>query len=313
MAMVTGGGGGTGAKSQVPGSSFNPRSLWSNFKSTDWGGFTHSAGTTTYGTEDLTGNNDFSSTTTTGGISGMHGAGGAAVFAGGMMLAQHGLLGNDMGTGTGAAEGAVGGAAAGFAAGGPLGAAIGGVAGLGIGLGEMAAGVQSPEAKVVKDVQSVYGVSLPLNSGTVKQVVQIAQSQYGGDIAVAVRSPSVRQIIMLYSEATGQKMPLSASTPYAGSLVEQGGNLYQQASFQNNAWHTYASNIPTLAGITSAPYPTQAGPNTSGGTGVNLALNINGTAITSQYVMDQSVAAQDSSYGRTQQAANLQVPGLMVA
>src|SRR5580700_4282429 len=39
------------------------------------------------------------------------------------------------------------------------------------------------------------------------------------DIAVAVRSPSVRQLVMLYSEATGQKMPLSATTPYAGSLV----------------------------------------------------------------------------------------------
>jgi hypothetical protein len=71
---------------------------------------------------------------------------------------------------------------------------------------------------------------IPQNSGTIKQVVQIAQSQFGGQIAVAVRSPNVRQLVMLYSEATGQKMPLSATTPYAGSLVEQGGKLYQQAS-----------------------------------------------------------------------------------
>ncbi len=47
----------------------------------------------------------------------------------------------------------------------------------------------------------------------------------------------------------GQKMPLSAMTPYAGSLVEQGGSLYQQASFQNNAWHMYGSNLPTLGGV----------------------------------------------------------------
>jgi hypothetical protein len=40
---------------------------------------------------------------------------------------------------------------------------------------------------------------------------------------------------MLYSEATGQKMPMSATTPYAGSLVEQGGKLYQQATFQDGA------------------------------------------------------------------------------
>jgi hypothetical protein len=45
---------------------------------------------------------------------------------------------------------------------------------------------------------------------------------------VAVRSPSVRQLVMLYSEATGQKMPLSATTPYAGSLVEQGGRASAQ-------------------------------------------------------------------------------------
>jgi hypothetical protein len=36
---------------------------------------------------------------------------------------------------------------------------------------------------------------------------------------------------MLYSEATGRKMPLSATTSYAGRLVEQVGNLYQQASY----------------------------------------------------------------------------------
>jgi hypothetical protein len=48
---------------------------------------------------------------------------------------------------------------------------------------------------------------------------------------VAVRWPSLRQLVMLYSEATGQKMPLSATTSYAGRLVEQVGNLYRQASY----------------------------------------------------------------------------------
>jgi hypothetical protein len=55
----------------------------------------------------------------------------------------------------------------------------------------------------------------------------------------------VRQLVMLYSEATGQNMPLSVTTPYSGSLVEQGGNLNQQASYQDGQAHTYASNIPT--------------------------------------------------------------------
>jgi len=174
------------------------------------------------------------------------------------------------------------------------------------------------------DIKSVYGVDIPSNSGTIKQVVEIAKQQFGGSISVAVRSPSVRQLVMLYSEATGQKMPLSATTPYAGSLVEQGGNLYQQASFQSNAWHAYASGLPTLGAIGTTPYPTAGGPNTAGGMGgpTYLSINIDGQGLapfmtnqfmTPQFVMDQSMAAQYSSYGRTQQSANMQLPGLTVA
>jgi hypothetical protein len=199
-----------------------------------------------------------------------------------------------------------------------LGAGIGAVAGFGIGLGEKLAGIESPTVKAQKDIKQIYGINLPQNSGTIKQVVSIAQSEFGGDIAVAVRSPKVRQLVMLYSEATGQKMPLSAATPYAGSLAEQGGNLYQQASLQNNAFHSYASNLPTLGGGGGTAYPTTPGPNTtpgptSGGGSTFVSLNINGQPITSDFVADQSMAAQNASYGRTQQSANLQVPGLMIA
>ena len=237
------------------------------------------------------------------------------------MLATSGLMGKEMGSwggvGMGTAGGALLGAGIGMQAGGPmgavLGAGIGAVAGLGIGIGEKLAGIESPEVKVRNDVKSIYGVNLPQNSGTVKQIVQIAQSEFGNDIAVAVRSPKVRQLVMLYSEATGQKMPLSASTPYAGSLVEQGGNLYQQASFQNNAWHSYASDLPTLGGIGGTPFPTTAGPNTTTGGGTNVSININGQPINADFVADQTLAGQNASYGRTQQSANMQVPGLMVA
>jgi len=237
-----------------------------------------------------------------------------AVGAAGMMLAESGLLGSHQGTWAGVGMGAVGGAAIGFQMGGPIGALIGGVAGAGIGIGEKLAGIESPQKKAHDDIKSIYGVDIPQNSGTIKQVVSIAQSEFGNDIAVAVRSPKVRQLVMLYSEATGQKMPLSASTPYAGSLVESGGNLYQQASFQNNAWHSYQSDLPVLGGLGGSAYPTTPGPNTSSGTGSTyLSLNINGQPITADFVADQSLAAQNASYGRTQQSANLQVPGLMVA
>jgi hypothetical protein len=61
-----------------------------------------------------------------------------------------------------------------------------------------------------------------------------------------------------------------------------------------------------------AVFPTTQGPNTTSGN-TYLSLNINGQPITSDFVADQSLAAQNASYGRTQQSANLQVPGLMVA
>ena len=89
---------------------------------------------------------------------------------------------------------------------------------------------ENPQRKAHDDIKSIYGVDIPWNSGTIKQVVQIAQPQFGGGIAVTMRPPAVRQLVMLHSEATRQKLPRSATTPDAGSLVEQGGKLFQQAS-----------------------------------------------------------------------------------
>jgi hypothetical protein len=246
-----------------------------------------------------------------------------AAGAAGMMLATSGLFGSRRGTWGGTLEDTAGGALIGEQIGGPWGAAIGAAAGFTAGAVEQLLGIKSPARKAHDDIKSIYGVDIPQNSGTIKQVVQIAQSQFGGDVAVAVRSPSVRQLVMLYSEATGQKMPLAATTPYAGSLVEQGGKLYQQASYQDGQAHVYASNIPTLGGIAAGTYPTPGNPNTAGGSGATyMSLNISGSDaanfmtgqfVTPQFVTDQAMAAQYSSYGRTQQSANMQLPGLTVA
>jgi ABC-type transporter Mla subunit MlaD len=254
-----------------------------------------------------------------GGIEGV--ASSPAAGAAGLSLATHGLI-TDAGTWTGAIQGAAGGALIGNQIGGPLGAAAGASFGFEIGAMEKLFGVKSLNQTAHDDIKSVYGIDIPTNSGTIKQVVEIAKQQFGGSISVAVRSPSVRQLVMLYSEATGQKMLLSATTPYAGSLVEQGGNLYQQASFQNNAWHMYSSNLPTLGGIAGSTYPTPGGPNTAAGVGPTyLSLNVSGAAlapfmtgqyVTPEFVTDQSMAAQGSGYGRTQQAANMNLPGLTV-
>jgi len=326
LSMIFGGGAPAGATTPPfiaggtteTGGSSGLSGLLQNFKSINLGGLTRTPSRWALG-------EDGSMTEISPGkITGVNGLLGAGLFTGGTMLAQQGLLGPWQGTWGGVAAGTLGGAAMGFQMGGPLGAAIGAGVGLGIGLGEKIAGVKSLEQTAHDDVKSVYGVDIPPNSGTIKQIVDIAKSQFGGSISVAVRSPSVRQLVMLYSEATGQKMPLSATTPYAGSLVEQGGSLYQQASFQNNAWHTYASSLPALGGIQGSTYPTPGGPNTASGMGgpTYLSINVDGQAmapfmtgqyVTPQFVTDQAMVAQYSSYGRTQQSANMQLPGLTVA
>ena len=45
--------------------------------------------------------------------------------------------------------------------------------------------------------------------------------------------------LMLYSEAAGQKMPLSAATPQSASLAQMGGRLYQQATYVNGSPYAF--------------------------------------------------------------------------
>jgi hypothetical protein len=276
-----------------------------NLKNTNWGGFTRSPVETDEDTGETTGGN----------INGVNGVAGAALMTGGTMLAERGLLGNSRGTWTGVAEGTAGGTMIGMQVGGPLGAAIGAAVGFGVGVGELLAGVKSLPQTAHDDIKSLYGVDIPTNSGVIKQIVSMAQSQFGGSISMAVRSPSVRQLVMLYSEATGQKMPLSATTPRAGSLVEQGGALYQAPTFQNGTPYLLPSSLPTLANLPGmGVYPTPSG------SPINLALHVDGQStaafmtgnyVTPQFVQDQAMAAQNSSYNRVQGSAILQQPGLV--
>jgi len=307
LAMVLGGGR-SGGGASAP----NFAGILKNFKGMNWGGFTH--GPDVYST-DANG----SDVESQGKITGVNGVAGAALFTGGTMLAQQGLLGSSRGTWGGVAEGTLGGAAIGFQMGGPLGAAIGGGVGLGIGLGEKIAGVESPENEAKRLIKSLYGVSI--DTSMAKKIVSIAQSKYAGHVSIAVRDPDVRKMLELYAQGTGQKMPLSATTPRGGSLAEQGGNLYQQATYQYGVANTFQSNLPVL-GPSGGTYSTPGGTNTASGMGpMAVSLNISGADaatfmtgqyVTPQFVADQSMAAQNGSYARVQQYANMNSPGLMV-
>ena len=237
----------------------------------------------------------------------------------GMPLAMSGLTGNRRGTWGGIAESTTGGALAGAGIGTMITPGIGTAIGAGVGAAagfitgglEKALGIVSPETKAKQQVKSLYNISI--NDGMAKQIADLAQSKYGGNVSIAVRDPETRKMLMLYAQSTGQKFPLSAGTPQAGYLAESGGNLYQQASYVNGVATTFQSSLPVLGGLGAGNYyPNANGPNTSGGAGgTSIALNINGQPITPEFVMDSSLSAQGSSYGRVQSAANLNVPGLM--
>jgi hypothetical protein len=305
------GGGQQGAANPLSGI----QGMLKGFKGVNWGGITRTParytmdadGNVTAGTVGPDGTTNYG-----GKITGANGALGAAMGAGGMMLAQQGLLGSIRGTWGGVAMGTAGGAAIGFQQGGPLGAAIGGAAGLLIGVGEKLAGVETPENEAKRLVKQLYAVNI--DNAMARQIVSLAQQKYAGHVSIAVRDPDVRKMLELYAQGTGQKMPLSATTPRGGSLAEQGGNLYQQATYQYGVANTFQSPLPVmgLGGGPGGSYPNPGGPNTSGGMGTTIALNINGQPISPEFVADSSMAAQNSSYGRVQQSANLQVPGLMV-
>ena len=244
----------------------------------------------------------------------------------GFMLANAGLLGNRRGSWGGIAEGTGGGALVGAGIGmqfgGPegaaIGAGIGAAAGLGIGLAEKALGLLSPEEEAKKQAKSVYGITI--STAMANQIVGIAQSKYGGTkkefIQLAVRDPSTRQMLQLYATGTGQKFPMLASTPQAGSLSESGGKLYQNATYPFGNPYTFQSSLPVAGGFATGQYPSSPGSvtlNVNGQSAADLLEGRIASTVTPGYVQDQYSSALASSNGRLANSAAIQQPGLITS
>jgi hypothetical protein len=168
----------------------------------------------------------------------------------GTMLATDGLR---RGGALGLAEDTAGGAALGFLYGGPLGAAIG--AGAGLLGGVIRLFVHGKQEQMRALIRNLYGVDVA-SKGVVKQLVDIADQQYGGSISVAARSSTVRDLVRLYAESTGQRSgTLDALQVHSASLAQSGGRLYQQATYANGLPYTFASGLSTL-GPGGATVPT---------------------------------------------------------
>jgi hypothetical protein len=277
-----------------------------NFKG-GLGGFTRGPGK-----GDMAGGNGLDTSDSPGKITGVNGMAGAALSGGGMMLAQAGLLGNNRGTVGGMFEGMAGGAMVGMQQGGPIGAAIGAGVGLTIGAVELVGGMVSPRTKAKRLVQQIYHISI--NNSTADQIVAIANQSYAKNVQLAVSSPEVRHMLGLYAAGTGQasKFPAGFNEAHGASLVESGGVLSQQATYQYGNTYSYNSSLPIYGGQSTQ---TLGAP---GGNTMSLSLNIGGqdaakfmqgNVVSPDVISTQYSAAMQGSNGRVPQALMMSEPG----
>ena len=240
-------------------------------------------------------------------------------MAAGIPLGMAGLAGNSRGTWKGIGMSTAGGALVGASIGTmilpgigtAIGAGVGAAAGFVAGGLEKLFGVESAQNEAKRLVKSIYGVSI--DNALAQQIAEIAKQKYSGHVSMAVRDPDVRKTIELYAQASGQKMPISATTPHGASAVEQGGTMYQEATYNMGNPYTWRSSMPTLGGIGSSNYPSP-GPTLmqvfvdGKGSGDYMAGNI----FTPSFVQSRFSDAGQSSDGRTSNAAMLQQANLIV-
>jgi hypothetical protein len=125
-------------------------------------------------------------------------------------------------------------------------------------------------------------------------------------------------MLQLYSAGTGQKFPLSASTPHAGSLAEQNGTLNQVATTQFGQAYTYQSNLPVLGPPSTGTYPGGGGPtyvslHVDGSSTADFMNGQIATTVNPSFVQDQYSGALNASNGRLNNSAMIQAPGLIVS
>jgi hypothetical protein len=242
-------------------------------------------------------------------------AAGPALGGLGIMAATQGIFGNMRGT----AGGVIAATGGGFLAAGPIGAAIG----AGISLGEMAAGVESPRNQVLRLGRQIYHINI--SNGVADQIVLMASQSYGGNIAVAMRSPEVSRMLGLYAAGTGQGSRFMQNTeqPHGASLVESGGRLFQQATYEYGQAYTQSSALPVYGGVPSNVVGPPGG-NVPGGGAPTYALSLNiggqdaakfmtGQVVSPDVVQTQYAAAMNNSTGRVPQALMMSAPGAIVS
>ena len=89
-------------------------------------------------------------------------------------------------------------------------------------------GRESPEDKARKKIRQTYGVEIR-DKGFLRQIVEMAKQGFGGNLDMAIRSASVRDLIELYAMTTGQNNSGFPAKLTPVSLVQSGGSLFQSS------------------------------------------------------------------------------------
>jgi hypothetical protein len=168
---------------------------------------------------------------------GMTGYGGA-IFGAGAGLTMAGI---QRGGFSGMGMDVAGGAIMGFQLGGPIGAAIGAAAGAVAGAVRLF--VKTEQEKIRAQIKQVYGIDIP-NRQILTQIQQVIDQNYGGNVAVGVRSSQVQDLVRLYALSTGQ----AANMPrpmYAATVAQSTQGLQLQPVYQGGTQVTNPYTGPT--------------------------------------------------------------------
>ena len=158
-------------------------------------------------------------------LTGLVAGAGLGTFAAGVQ--RGGGVGLAMDVGGGALAGAAIGSVVpgvGTLIGAGIGAAVGAIAGV------VRLFVKTEQEKIRAQIKQVYGIDIP-NRQILTQIQQIVDQNYGGNVAVGIRSQEVQNLVRLYALSTGQ----AANMPrpmYNATIAEANGQLALQPVYQ---------------------------------------------------------------------------------
>jgi Tape measure protein len=135
------------------------------------------------------------------------------------------LGGASAGAGIGFMLGSTFGGPLGAAAGTVIGAGVGAVVGAGIGIARLF--IHTKDEQLRGEIKRVYGIDIP-NANIRKQILDIIDQKYGGNMNLGIYSQDVQELVRLYSLTQGQTLSGLPRPMYAATFAQTGGNLALQ-------------------------------------------------------------------------------------